>query len=421
MPKILVISSVDPTRSAGIVAMNFYKALKEAGMEVDFLTKYAVQGHPEFLHVLPKERGSLMGFIMRKLSAKRSKFRHQKGNHAFDYVKEDQPPVPVKMVTRKIRKQYDAVFIVFWYQLLSYKTVEAIYDKLHCQIHLRCPDNQPIAGGCHFIGQCPRLGEGCGQCPGWEKQYDFTAANIIYRKRVIDKVKPYIYGNTHMQQIYRKSALLKDYDRLITAYPLVDNDFFHPVGKAPEFRDKFVLFFGCTILDEERKGMKYLIKALEIFRAGLSADESSRVLLLVAGNKTEQVLPLLPFQYKELGYVSLEDLASAYNNADVYLSPSIDDAGPSMVNQSISCGTPVVAFNIGTAIDMIKGHNTGYCAKVADAEDFAAGIRKIYDASAEEYAAMSKECRRLALERTTPEAFVKNLTDLLSGRTEMTR
>lgn len=410
MPKILIISSVDPTRSAGVVALNFYNAFKKAGIEADFLTKHAVPSHPEFLHILPA-KNTLKGLWLNLKSKKCAKRHNQRGNHAFDFMREDCPPVPVNLVTDQIKKQYDAVFIVFWYQLISYKTVKAIWDKLHCQIHLRCPDNQVAAGGCHFIGGCPRLSEGCGMCPGLRKE-DFTAFNVEYRRSVLKEVRPLIYGNTHMQRIYCESALLRDYDRLITAYPLVDNSHFRPMPKEEPYRDKFVLFFGSTILNEERKGMKYLIKALEIFKSGLKEEESKRVLLLVAGRHQEEITPLLPFAYEFLGFIPFERLPQIYNNADAYLSPSIDDAGPSMVNQAISCGTPVVAFNIGTALDMIQEHNTGYCAQKADAEDFAKGIEKIFRTSASEYKAMSDECRALALERTSDEGFVKSFLEI---------
>ena len=49
-----------------------------------------------------------------------------------------------------------------------------------------------------------------------------------------------------------------------------------------------------------------------------------------------------------------------------------------MINQSQSCGTPVVSFEIGGALDCIKDKNLGYCAKLKDSIDFAKGIEYIY-------------------------------------------
>ena len=94
--------------------------------------------------------------------------------------------------------------------------------------------------------------------------------------------------------------------------------------------------------------------------------------------------------------------------SSVYLSPSVNDAGPSMVNQSMSCGTPVVTFEMGTALDVVKDRDTGYCAKLCDSEDFARGIAKIYHLPKQEYEALRKHCRDVALELTSQESHVRN-------------
>ena len=262
-PRILVISSVDPTVGGGVVALNFYNALKNAGIETDFLTKYKVDGHPEFLFVFPEKQK--MNPIERWYEHRSRHMGYnigQQGDHFFDNTLETSSPVPAMLILKKINKSYDAVFIVFWYQMLTYHSIYRIWQKLGCQIHLRCPDNQASGGGCQFNGTCPRLSEGCGFCPGLKKggAKDFTARNIGIRKEIISRMHPVIYGNTHMQNINRRSFLLKDYDRLVTVYPLVNNEMFKPssitaarkAAGVPEGKD-FVLFFGSGALDEERK------------------------------------------------------------------------------------------------------------------------------------------------------------------------
>lgn len=421
LPRILIISSTDPTKSLGAYALPVYTALKKHGYEVDFLTKHRVKGHPEFDYLLDMTRWP--NYIRYKLNKKKNKESIQKtlaiaqtGDHLFDYGREDDPPILPEQILKKIKKKYDIVFIVFWYQMISYQTIEAIYNKLHCQIHLSCVDNQPVAGGCHFIGDCPRLSEGCGCCPGLADggMDDFTRFNVEFRRNVLKHVRPIIYGNTHMQMINRRSALLRDYDRLETVYPLVNNEFYHPIEKSVARRQlniddskKFILFFGCSVLSEERKGMRYLIEALTLLQKQLTEEQRKSVLLLIAGNFAEELVCKMPFEYHYLGYVELTQLPTIYSAATAFVCPSIDDAGPSMVNQSLSCGTPVVAFKIGTALDMILHENTGHCAQLRDAEDFAKGILTIFQSTPEEYQTICQECRRVALDKTSEEAFVR--------------
>ena len=153
--------------------------------------------------------------------------------------------------------------------------------------------------------------------------------------------------------------------------------------------------------------MSYLINALRVFKSAIK-DKADEVLLLVAGHHAGTLLENLPFEAKNLGYIPFKDLPVVYSAASAFLCPSTDDAGPSMVNQALSCGTPVVAFEIGTALDMVLGHNTGYCAKLRDSKDFAKGILGLFNATPEEYAAVCGACRDIALERTTEESFVQN-------------
>ena len=80
-----------------------------------------------------------------------------------------------------------------------------------------------------------------------------------------------------------------------------------------------------------------------------------------------------------------------------------------MVNQSLSCGTPIISFNIGTAIDMVLEQDTGYCARLRDAADMAKGMMQLFSSTEERYQEICTNCRNIALERTTEASFVKTL------------
>jgi len=64
-----------------------------------------------------------------------------------------------------------------------------------------------------------------------------------------------------------------------------------------------------------------------------------------------------------------------YNAADVFIVPSLADNQPTTVQESLSCGTPVVGFNIGGIPDMIRHKENGYLARYQDSEDIAEGIK----------------------------------------------
>ena len=67
-------------------------------------------------------------------------------------------------------------------------------------------------------------------------------------------------------------------------------------------------------------------------------------------------------------------MANAYAAADVFVTPAQQDNLPNTVLESLACGTPVVAFNIGGMPDMISHLENGYLAKFQDVQDLQKGI-----------------------------------------------
>ena len=175
---------------------------------------------------------------------------------------------------------------------------------------------------------------------------------------------------------------------------IVDDELFHPAYKKSEIRlffgipdNKKVVFFGCSYLDEIRKGMAVLIEAL-------MKIEREDIVYLVAGTKS---IPLLPDNIIHLGKVDLPTLAKAYQAADIFVCPSLEDSGPQMINMAIMSGVPTVAFEMGVALDIVHTTKTGYRAKWNDAEDLAKGINYLLDLPVNKLEEMSKACRSLAM------------------------
>ena len=56
-------------------------------------------------------------------------------------------------------------------------------------------------------------------------------------------------------------------------------------------------------------------------------------------------------------------LTSLYNAVDMMIVPSLQENLSNAIMESLSCGTPVVGFNIGGNKDMVEHKKTGYLAK----------------------------------------------------------
>lgn len=429
-PRILIISSASPLIGPGVLSAGYYDAYKSQGYEVDLLTLNKCEQRPEFLYV--QDTSSFFGKVRNRLrnyykrihkvywAISHNCLRHPKQGYFFFYFKENMPPVSTSNVLSRIEKKYDLVQILFWQEMLSFETVQAIYRKLNCFIIFDCVDYSPMSGGCHFTGDCQRYKTDCGCCPAYESKdpHDFTWFNVQYRKKVYEEVNPLLTGNSYTFGFYDQSVLLKGRPR-INSYPIIDLQAFSPMDKKQlhakygiSESKTFKILFGCQSISDERKGIKYLIEAINSFLEHLTDAERSQVLVMAIGKNFDAVKQQLKdVDTRDFGFVSMSELPSIYALADVFLCPSVNDAGPMMVNQSLCCGTPVVGFEMGSCLDAVKDQGTGYCAPLRDSKAFAEGIEKIYRQTPEEREAMCNMCVEHAQKTYSYEAAVKRIID----------
>jgi len=136
---------------------------------------------------------------------------------------------------------------------------------------------------------------------------------------------------------------------------------------------KVVLMGAFGGLADPRKGGDLALAALR----KLQGTDSRADQLLIFGqsapaSETEAPFPL-PTRF--LGPIH-DDLTMAivYSAADVMLVPSRQDNLPNTAIESIACGTPVAAFEIGGIPEVVQHQSTGWLAKPFNTDDLAAGI-----------------------------------------------
>lgn len=110
-----------------------------------------------------------------------------------------------------------------------------------------------------------------------------------------------------------------------------------------------------------------------------------------------------------LGFVDQHTLTLAYQAANVFINASIDDAGPSMINQSILCGTPVVCFDNGTALDVIENGVSGYKCNVKDIGGLVNGLSSIYNMEKKDYLNFRTTTREKGIAMNSLVAFSDNI------------
>jgi glycosyltransferase involved in cell wall biosynthesis len=241
-------------------------------------------------------------------------------------------------------------------------------------------DMWAFTGGCHYSGDCDHFVHHCGHC--W--MLKDAEANDLSNKGWTRKMHllsdkdsiVFITCSTWLAGVARKSALLQGYR--IEAIPNpIDTELFAPQNNAVNRikwnlpADKKIILFGAANIMDRRKGIIYLVEALEI----LKKQGDTKIEVVIFGKNKAFDMDLLPYKTHQMGVIrSQSKLSELYSLADVFVTPAIEDNLPNTVMEALACGTPVVAFNTGGLPDMVDHLHNGYLAEYRSAVDFAAGI-----------------------------------------------
>jgi glycosyltransferase involved in cell wall biosynthesis len=250
-----------------------------------------------------------------------------------------------------------------------------------------------FTGGCHYAGTCDHFTRQCGDCYFLKK----PAVADISHEGWLRKEDLYAYANNitfvtcsnWLEGVARQSALLKKFQIWTIPNP-IDIDVYSPGDKRkarlkwkinPEAK---IILFGAANISDRRKGIDYLFEGLQYLRD--QYPESAAVEVVIFGKNKQFDVTKLPFPVYELNVITAQqDLAEIYGLADVFVLPSIEDNLPNTAMESLSCGTPVVAFNTGGLPDLIDHQQNGYLADFKSASDLAKGMYEmLYSARVEE-------------------------------------
>lgn len=311
------------------------------------------------------------------------------------------------------------IIILYWYKnFIDTDTVLKLYKKTKAKIYIYLMDNFPMTGGCHYPVKCKRYEIGCGNCPSilyGKIKKDITHRNSIKNKKNLEEAKVTIICPTSFSlEEADKSYILKNLKKELVLGGLPDKYFLNTLESGNKKNNNINLFFGAQSLKNERKGMLYLINALKKVYQNLNETQRNNINLYIAGNEVSEDIKKIGLKIEYLGYLDNEELIKVYQKVDVFISPSIVDMGPMMVNESIASGTPVICFPIGVAKDLVINKKTGFIAKDISSDSLAEEILKFCNLEEEIIIEMKKNCKTLSNKKLRTIIFNENLKKIFS-------
>jgi glycosyltransferase involved in cell wall biosynthesis len=283
-----------------------------------------------------------------------------------------------------------------------------LYERYRVPLLYVLWDQEPVTGGCHYSFGCEGFRKQCGNCPLLLKPGPGDLSHQVWQRKkryLADLPITLIAPTTWCRDKVRESSLFGRHRVELIPVPL-DQETFAPGNRMAARAalnlppEKKIILFGSSYLFEERKGFAQLIQALHELRATwVAAGHALEELhLAVIGSHGESLAAQLPLPATLLGQQKTDaELVRTYQAADVFVCPSLEDAGPMMIPEALLCGTPVVAFEMGGAPDLIRNGSNGQLAPLRDTPALARAMASIL--THPEPARLSANARAAAIER----------------------
>jgi glycosyltransferase involved in cell wall biosynthesis len=410
MLKVVHLNTYDGNGGAGRACMRLNRALLSQNIDSKIIVHYKFGNNPDiktFNRNIIQKSYTAASIILERILAKR-------------FLKPDsRTPFSFTWFGRSVIKHPDVknadIIHLHWvnHGFLDPKHIAEL-KKLGKPIVWTFHDSNAFTGGCHVRYTCDHYQQQCGNCPLVITAGDDDISHHIWQQ----KNKAYqqldfsiAAPSSWMQASVRASSLMQD--KAVNQIPnTLETAIFKPADKKQAKEqaglptDKFIFLSGFMPSRKDlHKGTQYLLESMELLKQRLGVD-ADKIEVVVFGNRGTENVPDFPFKTSFLGTINNDEkLALHYAAADAFLIPSLEDNLPYTVMESLSCGTPVVAFTTGGIPDMVKHQYNGYLATYRSSESFTNGMEWIIKHPEKEK--LNKQARQSIMDKFSEEVIAK--------------
>lgn len=281
-------------------------------------------------------------------------------------------------------KEADVVHLHWVNQgLLSLRIIEKI---LHSgkPVVWTLHDMWPCTGICHHAQGCTGFHSTCGQC----RYLRCPQENDLSQKVFLAKSRIYPQGTLHLvavshwlHQQVKASALTGSLPSSVIPNTLSLQHF--QIRDKQDSRtklglpqEKAIILFGAARIDDPIKGFPTLLMAIEeLISSGRFRREDLHLAYFGKIKYPQQILPLIPIDYTDLGWIKdAETLSVIYSAVDTVVCASRYETFGQTLIEAQACGCLPVSFNNSGQTDIIQHRKNGYLAEAYSTKDLAKGM-----------------------------------------------
>jgi glycosyltransferase involved in cell wall biosynthesis len=276
-----------------------------------------------------------------------------------------------------------------------------------------------LTGHCAHSFDCERWRAGCGDCPDLGRYVpirgDRSAANYAVKHDALRRSRLRIAApSAWLARLVEAGNVLADDSELRVVPNGVDTDVFTPGDRAEaraalglSAERPIALIAARALRGSPYKGFGTLSAALGIIAKSGRADD----LLLVGLGEDSAESSIEGVETRFVPFVDDPDqMARYYRAADLYVHPARAENLPLAIIESMACGTPVVASNVGGIPEIVVDGETGMLVEAEDPAALASAVLSSLDDS-DRIAAFSRAGVQRVLECFTLNTQVETYVD----------
>jgi glycosyltransferase involved in cell wall biosynthesis len=292
---------------------------------------------------------------------------------------------------------YPSNFFIFfnkWYKdadiIILYNTHGGYFSHILLRffkkkkIFWRLSDMWPITGHCTYSYNCSRWREDeCRNCPDLSiypsLKWDSAHLNYLIKKNVLKNTDiTFIAPSSWTFDLIEKSPISQHLKKSLIPNG-IDQSIFYKRNKLEIEKklkihtSKIIITFASVDLNDARKGSIYLYNAL----SDLDLTEKIAIVLFGRGDSAEK-FKNLGYEVYDQGFLDIDEkIADIFSITDIYIHLAIAENLPNTIIESMMCGAPTLAFNVGGVGDVVKHNETGILCEVENVAELKRSLNLI--------------------------------------------